>query len=153
MTSLNDIETEIKSKIAVGNKRCYALGPILRRSISQPIKIRLYKTIITMMRTPRLPAVDWTDSPVDVNGLVRLGERWNVVSARVPSGYVRALPLGISYCNNNFPCHFYRGSGRRLHFETSVLSHVWRTSPTIWPCSGNNVYISATFTIAPWGLP
>jgi hypothetical protein len=46
MTSLNDIETEIKSKIAVGNKCYYALGPILRRSISQSIKIHLYKTII-----------------------------------------------------------------------------------------------------------
>jgi hypothetical protein len=47
ITSLNDIETEIKSKIAVGNKRYYALGTILkRRSTSQSIKIRLYKTII-----------------------------------------------------------------------------------------------------------
>jgi hypothetical protein len=46
MTSLNDIEIEIKSKIAVGNKCYYALGPILKRSISQSIKIRPYKTII-----------------------------------------------------------------------------------------------------------
>jgi hypothetical protein len=47
MTSLNDTETEIKSKIAVGNKCYHALGSILkRRSISQSIKIRLYKTII-----------------------------------------------------------------------------------------------------------
>jgi hypothetical protein len=47
MTSLNDIETEIKSKLAVGNKCYYALGPILKtRSISQSIKIRLYKTVI-----------------------------------------------------------------------------------------------------------
>jgi hypothetical protein len=47
MTSLNDIETEIKSKIAVGSKCYYELGPILkRRSMSQSIKIRLYKTII-----------------------------------------------------------------------------------------------------------
>jgi len=47
MTSLNDIETEVKSKIAVGNKCYYTLGQILkRRSISQSIKIRLYKTII-----------------------------------------------------------------------------------------------------------
>ena len=46
ITSLNDIETEIKSKIAVGNKCYYALRTILkRRSISQSIKIRLYKTI------------------------------------------------------------------------------------------------------------
>jgi len=36
MTSLNDIETEVKSKIDVDNKCYYALGPILkRRSISQ----------------------------------------------------------------------------------------------------------------------
>jgi hypothetical protein len=47
ITSLNDIETEIKSEIAVGNKCYYALGTILkRRSISQSIKIRHYKTII-----------------------------------------------------------------------------------------------------------
>ena len=48
MTSLNDIKSEIKSKIAVGNKCYYALGPILRRrrSIFQSIKSRLYKTII-----------------------------------------------------------------------------------------------------------
>ena len=47
MGNRTDIETEVKSKIAVGNKCYYALGPILkRRSISQSIKIRLYKTII-----------------------------------------------------------------------------------------------------------
>ena len=47
MTSVNDIETEVKSKIAVGNKCYYALGPILKRkSTSQSIKIHLYKTII-----------------------------------------------------------------------------------------------------------
>jgi hypothetical protein len=46
ITSLNDIETEIKSKIAVGNKCYYALGTILkRRPVSQSIKIHLYKTI------------------------------------------------------------------------------------------------------------
>jgi hypothetical protein len=38
---------EIKSKLAARNKCYYALGPILkRRSISQSIKIRQYKTII-----------------------------------------------------------------------------------------------------------
>jgi len=38
---------DLKSKVAVGNKCYYALGPIIkRRSISQSIKICLYKTII-----------------------------------------------------------------------------------------------------------
>jgi hypothetical protein len=59
MTSLNEIETEIKSKIAVGNKCYYALGPILkRRCISQSIKFRLYKTIISSAVT--YGAETWT---------------------------------------------------------------------------------------------
>jgi hypothetical protein len=33
ITCLNDIETEIKSKIAVGNKYYYALGTILKKKI------------------------------------------------------------------------------------------------------------------------
>jgi hypothetical protein len=46
-TSLNEVETEIKSKIAVGNRCYHALGPILKkRSISQSIKIHLYKTVL-----------------------------------------------------------------------------------------------------------
>ena len=49
----------------------------------------VYPVLLTLMRTPRLPAVDWTDSPADLNWLVRLGERRNVVSARVPSGSAR----------------------------------------------------------------
>ena len=39
------------------------------------------------MRTPRLPAVDWTDAPADLNWLVRFAERLNLVSARVPSHF------------------------------------------------------------------
>jgi hypothetical protein len=42
---------------------------------------------IQMMRTPRLPAVDWTDALADLNGLVRFVEKRNLVSARVPSNF------------------------------------------------------------------
>ena len=41
--------------------------------------------------TSAASAVDWTDSPADLNGLVRLGERRKLVSACVPSGSARAL--------------------------------------------------------------
>ena len=53
----------------------------------------VYPALLTLMRTPRLPAVDWTDAPADLNGLVRLGERRNVVSARVSSGSARATAI------------------------------------------------------------
>ena len=56
---VNDIETEIKRKIAVRNKCYYALGPILkRRAISQSVKFRLYKIIIRPAVTYR--AQTWT---------------------------------------------------------------------------------------------
>ena len=56
----------------------------------------VYPALLTLMRTPRLPAVDWTDSPADLNRLVRLGERRNVVSALVPSGSAWALHPKVS---------------------------------------------------------
>ena len=52
----------------------------------------VYPALLTLMRTPRLPAVGGTDSPADLNGLVRFGERRNLVSARVPSVFKRTLP-------------------------------------------------------------
>ena len=43
--------------------------------------------LVTLLRTPRLPAVDWTDHPANLNGLVRFAERPNLVSAHVPSHF------------------------------------------------------------------
>ena len=51
----------------------------------------VYPALLKLMRTPRLPAVDWTDTPTDLNGLVRFGERRNLVSARVPSCSVYSI--------------------------------------------------------------
>ena len=47
----------------------------------------VYPALLPLMRTPRLPVVDWTDAPSDLNGLVRFAERRNLVSARVPSHF------------------------------------------------------------------
>jgi hypothetical protein len=52
----------------------------------------VYPALLPLIRTPRLPAVDWTDAPADLNGLVRFGERRNLVSVRVPSRFRRTLP-------------------------------------------------------------
>ena len=51
----------------------------------------VYPALLKLIRTPRLPAVDWTDTPTDLNGLVRFGERRNLVPARVPSRSARAI--------------------------------------------------------------
>ena len=51
----------------------------------------VYPALLPLMRTPRLPVVDWTDAPTDLNGLVRFAERRNLVSARVPSHFKRSL--------------------------------------------------------------
>ena len=59
-------------------------------TLTPPLNV-VYPALLTLMRTPRLPAVDWTDAPTDLNGLVRFGERRNMVSARVPSRSARAI--------------------------------------------------------------
>ena len=51
----------------------------------------VYPALLTPMRTSRLAAVDRTDAPADLNGLVRFAERRNLVSARVPSRFKRRL--------------------------------------------------------------
>jgi len=63
----------------------------------QPVPFTLprnmvYPKLLPLMRTPRLPVVDWTDARADINGLVRFAERRNLFSARVPSHFNWPLP-------------------------------------------------------------
>ena len=51
----------------------------------------VYPALLPLMRTPRLPVVDWSDAPANLNGLVRFPERRNLDSARVPSHSKRSL--------------------------------------------------------------
>jgi hypothetical protein len=53
----------------------------------------VYPALLPLMRTPRLPVVDWTDAPADLNdGLFRFADGRNLVSAHVPSHFKRSLP-------------------------------------------------------------
>ena len=53
----------------------------------------LYPALLPLMCTPRLPVVDRTDDPSDLNELVRFAERRNLVSARVPLHFKRIYNL------------------------------------------------------------
>jgi len=53
--------------------------------------------LLPLMATPRLPVVDCTEAPADLNGLARFAERRNLVSARVPSYFKRSLLLEPAY--------------------------------------------------------
>ena len=44
-----------------------------------------------LIRTARLPVMNRTDAPADLNGLVRFAERRNLVSAHVPSHFKSSL--------------------------------------------------------------
>jgi len=56
----------------------------------------MYPALLPLMRTSRLPVVDWTDAPADLNGLVLFAERRKLVSARKPSHFKRSLLASIT---------------------------------------------------------
>jgi hypothetical protein len=68
----------------------------------------VYPALLPLMCTRRLPVVDWTDAPANLNGLVRFGNRWNVVSARVPLHFKRSLAdwmlCGVPEMANQIEC-------------------------------------------------
>jgi hypothetical protein len=68
VTNLNDIKTEIKTRLTAGNKCYHALGHILKkRYISQSIKVRLCKTVIRPIVT--YGAETWTLTEKIINDM------------------------------------------------------------------------------------
>ena len=87
----------------------------------------VYPALLPLMRTPRLPAVDWTDAPANLNGLVPFAERRNLVSVRVPSHFKRSLRQ-FKICTSEPPVRNYRNC--RLHmfrseFEITYHNTTW----------------------------
>ena len=83
----------------------------------------LYPALLPLMRTPRLPVVNWTDARADLNGLVRFAERRNLVSERVPSRFKRSLtpPDTVAYMTE---------SARAVHNQASTTGKLRRR---LWP--------------------
>jgi len=74
----------------------------------------VYPALLKLMRTPRLPAVDCTEAPTDLNGLVRFEERRNLVSARVPSRSARAIPRIGELSRKKMLCVLYTEATHRV---------------------------------------
>ena len=99
---------EVKRKQA--NGVCSQYNSTLPRNVVCPALLPLLLPI----RILRLPVVDWTDTPTDLNGLVRFGERRILVSAGVPSRSRTSYRILSSCCNvslfsvrrKNFPSLF-----------------------------------------------
>jgi hypothetical protein len=63
----------------------------------------VYPALLPLICTPRLPVVNWTEAPADLNGLVRFVEKWNTVSARVQSHFNWPLQEG-NYAQAHYFC-------------------------------------------------
>jgi hypothetical protein len=72
-------------------------------------------------RTPRVPVVDWTAAPADLNGLVRFAERQNLVSVRVPSHFNWPLAASISIHLGNSR----ENSLQKIEYKQDVKENMW----------------------------
>ena len=79
----------------------------------------LYPALLPLMRTPLLPAVDSTDAPADLNGLVRFGEG---ASGGIVVKVLRYKPAGRGFdsrcCQWNFSVTYFF----RSHYGPGVDS-------------------------------
>jgi len=104
----------------------------------------VYPTLLPLMHTPRLPAVDWTDAPADLNGLVRFSERRNLVSARVPSHFNWPLPENIksrtlikTFIPVRISCTIYwREKNETRSWDKFSKGREWSCSRKTWITSG-----------------
>jgi hypothetical protein len=94
------------------------------------------------MRTPRLPVVDWTDAPADLNGLVRVAKRRNLVSARVPSHFnwpvLPLLWLQQARCGVSVQIRVW-SSFLRLSGQHEDSSSIQATFASIYTCIKSGV--------------
>ena len=75
----------------VKGKQANGLGSQYNSTLPRKVVCPALLPLLLLIRTPRLPVVDWTDAPTDLNGLVLFGERRILVSTRVPSRSARAI--------------------------------------------------------------
>ena len=103
--------------------------------------------LLPLMRTPRLPVVEWTDAPADLKGLVRFAERRNLVSARVPSHFKsQSSFVGI---RNWHTISILAFTSHAAIMSKSILNWFMKLAVFIWTFFGLNYHESRTFCCSP----
>jgi hypothetical protein len=108
----------------------------------------VYPALLTLMRTPRLPAVYWTDAPADLNGLVRFGERRNLVYARVPSRFKRTIHRNVLQVTTGPTFNFCSAPRRKMGPTQPPVQRVSRATVK-WPGRESNHSRSSIFMVTP----
>ena len=96
----------------------------LANGVGSPVLFTLprnmvYPALLTLMRTPRLPVVDWTDAPADLNRLVLFAERRNAVynTYHVPQSFLlhcKKSMCAMAYLPFFLWCNSQSGLGRLI---------------------------------------
>jgi hypothetical protein len=106
---------------------------------SNYLRNMVYPALLPLMRSPRLPVVDWTDAPAYLNGLVRFAERRNLVSARVPSHLKRSLTILALQTTVTLDSHYFPDHGNFTAHKAFIRRN------TLWqlPCSRTPVCMNS----------
>jgi hypothetical protein len=102
-----------------GNCRMELVASTLHTTSERDVSsITVYPALLPLMRTPRLPVVDWDDVPADLNGLVRFTERRK-------SGFCPRVPITFQLASNSIynqdVSHRFYASPQNIVVEISIL--------------------------------
>jgi hypothetical protein len=110
----------------------------------------VYPRLLPLMLTPRLTVVDWTDVPVDLNGLVRFAERRNLVSARVPSHFKPSLTTAVEVNISKYSNKKVRSGNKCFFSEMRSLPYLLVSVLWDFQADGKKRVTSTTTAIVEW---
>jgi len=113
----------------------------------------VYPALLPLMRTPRLPLVDWTDAPTDLNGLVHFAEKneicflrvWHHISTGLYKGYVNTPLISCmgqspSWEANRFPA----SQEIPLILWSPKVHYRFHNRPPLSVCSARSIQFMST---------
>jgi len=80
----------------------------------------VYPALLPLMRTPRVPVVDWTDAPADINGLVRFARKTKsgfsacAITFQTQSTFIHTIEQRLQPINSQMTPSLRNTSAQRL---------------------------------------